>query len=94
MELDSSSRPRSPLIEAKKKTIPKTERFIQLLRPSYSGHRLRQNCFAAFNKMQMKKGEEWKTAFKTCYGLYEYLVMPVGLANAPSSFQNYINDTL
>lgn len=64
-------------------------------------NRLSQACWfskfdviAAFNKMRIKEGEEWKTAFKTRYGLYEYLVMPFGLANAPSSFQHYINDTL
>ena len=33
-------------------------------------------------------------AFRTRLGLYEYLVMPFGLANAPSSFQNFINDIL
>lgn len=49
---------------------------------------------AAFNKLRMKKGDEWLTAFKTRYGLYEYLVMPFGLANAPSSWQSFINSIL
>ena len=48
----------------------------------------------AFNHIWMKEGEEWKTAFRTRSGLYKYLVMPFGLANAPSTFQNYINDVL
>ena len=48
----------------------------------------------AFNHIQMKEGEEWKIAFRTCSDLYEYLVMPFGLANAASMFQNYINDVL
>ena len=52
------------------------------------------NIIAAFNKLRIKEGEEWKTAFRTRYGLYEYLVMPFGLANSLSSFQNYINDIL
>ena len=52
------------------------------------------NIIAAFNKLQIREGEEWKTAFRTRYGLYEYLVMPFGLANGLSSFQNYINDVL
>ena len=42
----------------------------------------------------MAQGEEWKTAFRTCAELYKYLVMPFGLANVPSTFQNYINDVL
>ncbi|TKA49304.1 hypothetical protein B0A49_13706, partial [Cryomyces minteri] len=52
------------------------------------------DIIAAFNRLRIAKGDEWKTAFRTRYGLYEYLVMPFGLANAPSSFQHYINDVL
>ena len=52
------------------------------------------DIIAAFNKLRMAPGDEKLTAFKTSYGLYEYLVMPFGLANAPSSFQHYINDVL
>jgi len=45
-----------------------------------------------FNLLRIAKGNEWKTAFKTRYGLYEYTVMSFGLTNALSIFQRYLNN--
>ena len=52
------------------------------------------DVISAFNRMRMKEGHEWLTAFNTRYGQFEYLVMPFGLCNAPGTFQSFINDTV
>ena len=49
---------------------------------------------AGFNNLRVKTGDEWKLAFKTMFGLFEYKVMPMGLATAPSIFQRFINSVL
>jgi len=46
-----------------------------------------------YNRLRVASGEEWKTAFRCRYGLFEYTVMPFGLCNAPGTFQHYMNDT-
>jgi len=42
----------------------------------------------------MAEGEEWKTAIRTHYSLFESLVMPCYLTKAPADFQRFINETL
>ena len=46
----------------------------------------------AYNLVRIRDGDEWKTAFRTRFGHFEYLVMPFGLCNAPATFQHFVND--
>ena len=46
----------------------------------------------AYNLVRVRAGDEWKTAFRTKYGLFESLVMNFGLQNAPATFQHFVND--
>ncbi|XP_073427382.1 uncharacterized protein [Dendrobates tinctorius] len=46
----------------------------------------------AYNLVRIRDEDEWKTAFNTPLGHFEYLVMPFGLSNAPAVFQHFVND--
>jgi hypothetical protein len=45
-----------------------------------------------YNNIHIKKGDEWKGAFKTSEGLFKPTVMFFGLTNSPATFQTMMDD--
>ncbi len=55
---------------------------------------IKLNIIATYNKLRINKKDEWKTAFRTRYNMYEYKIVSFEFANASTTFQTYINVAL
>ena len=65
-----------------------------LMRLSQAHYYTTLDVHGAYNLVKVAKGDEWKMVFRMWYGLYESLVIPFGLTNAPTDFQCFINNVL
>lgn len=72
--------------------LPLMSSAFELLQGAKMFTKLDLRC--AYHLVRIREGDEWKTAFNTPSGHYEYLVMPFGLTNCPAVFQCLINDVL
>eukprot|EP00122_Pirum_gemmata_P002751 Pgem_evm1s2481 len=68
--------------------------LVDQLLNSLSGAKIytRLDMPQAYHLLRIKKGDEWKTAFRTRFGAYQYNVGCFGLTNAPATFQRFLND--
>ena len=71
-----------PLIGESLDRLGRARRFTQL------------DLTNAYYWMRIREGDEWKTAFRTRYGHFEYQVMSFGLSNTLAIFQGYVNKIL
>jgi hypothetical protein len=75
-----------------KHTLPLIEELINRL--SNTAIYIKLNIKNIYHRIRIRPNDKWKTAFRTRYGHYKYIIISFNLTNTPVTFQAYINEAL